>query len=198
VVAGVSIDSNGISKLTKLGVRDSKKLSAKRRELLYPKIAEVAERISCEFIPVEEIDEVVTHGRRLRKLNYLEAVYFAKVIDRLGASRVTVDAADIIPSRFGKDIMKNLTSRCTIMSRHKADRDFPLVSAASIVAKVERDRQVEALRREHGDFGSGYPSDETTREFFAERIRRGEPLPGYVRKSWKTWLNIEQTLISDF
>ena len=145
-----------------------------------------------------EIDEVVMHGRKLRKLNYLEAVYFAKVIDQLGAQKVTVDASDVVPGRFGRDVSSNLAARCKVVALHKADRDFPVVSAASIVAKVERDRQVDLLRRAHGDFGSGYPSDPVTRDFFSNWMKRGDPLPPYVRKSWKTWLNIEQSLIDSF
>jgi len=145
-----------------------------------------------------EIDEVVTRGIRLRKLNYLEAVYFARVIDALEARSVTVDASDVIPGRFRNDIVANLDKPCEVTAFHKADRNFPVVSAASIVAKVERDRAVALLREEHGDFGSGYPSDPTTRAFFAYRMKRGEPLPGYVRRSWKTWLNLEQTLIDAY
>ncbi len=198
VVAGVSVSPAGARALRQMGVKDSKLLSRSRRESLYPEILRVADQVHWEKIRPVEIDEVVARGRRLRKLNYLEAVYFARVIDRLGARRVTVDASDVIPSRFGEDIMSNLASKCTVVARHKADRDYPVVSAASIVAKVERDREVALLRQEHGDFGSGYPSDPATRSFFALRMKRGEPLPSYVRKSWKTWLNIEQTLISRY
>ncbi len=198
VVAGVSVSPSGARMLRRLGVKDSKLLTPSQRESLYPEILSVAERVHLEKIGPDEIDAVVARGRRLRKLNYLEAVYFAKVIDRLDARRVTVDASDIIPSRFGEDITRNLASKCTVIARHKADRDYPVVSAASIVAKVERDREVALLRREHGDFGSGYPSDPTTRDFFVQHLKRGEPLPTYVRKSWKTWLRIEQTLISSF
>ena len=184
-----------IKLLKELGVRDSKGLSAKHREALYPEISKAAERVCWVSIAPEEIDDVVTHGKRLRKLNYLEAVYFAKVIDRIGAPKVTVDASDVIPRRFGKDIESNLGTKCRVISRHKADRDFPIVSAASIVAKVQRDRQVEELKQIHGDFGSGYPSDPVTRSFFADWMRRGKPLPHYVRKSWKTFVNIERSLM---
>lgn len=149
-------------------------------------------------ISPEEIDEVVTTGRRLRKLNYLEAVYFARVVDQLGARKVTVDASDVIPKRFRDDIVDNMRTKSKVSAFHKADRDYPVVSAASIIAKVERDRAVELLRGSHGDFGSGYPSDRLTRSFFTERMKRGEPLPEYVRKSWKTWPAIEQTLIDSF
>lgn len=191
VVAGVSASRSGVAKLKELGVKDSKRLSAKRRERLYPEILKAASRVYWTNITPTEIDDVVFNGKRLRKLNYLEAVYFARVIDKLGASRVTVDASDILASRFGKDVSSNLGARCRVVSLHKADRDFPVVSAASIVAKVQRDRQVELLRQEEGDFGSGYPSDPVTKEFFSRWMKRGDPLPPYVRKSWKTWANLK-------
>ena len=198
VVAGVSVTQGGARMLREIGVKDSKKLSQSQREALYPKILRVAKRVHWIGISPGEIDEVVTRGVRLRKLNYLEAIYFARVIDTLGAHRVTVDASDVIPRRFRNDIVANLGKPCEVAAYHKADRNFPVVSAASIVAKVERDRAVALLREAHGDFGSGYPSDPVTRAFFTDRMKRGEPLPGYVRRSWKTWLNLEQTLIDAY
>lgn len=198
IVAGVSTSREGARELKEIGVRDSKKLTARRRGALYPRILEIADHVHWAEISPREIDLVVTTGRRLRKLNYLEAVYFARVIDHLDAERVTVDASDVIPRRFRDDIEGNMAASCKVVALHKADRDFPVVSAASIVAKVERDRAVEALRGANGDFGSGYPSDPVTRSFFADLMRRGEALPSYVRKSWKTWQRIEQTLLDSF
>ena len=198
VVAGVSATAEGVARLKEIGVRDSKKLSAKRREFLFPEIMKAAEKVHWTSIAPAVIDDVVIHGKRLRKLNYLEARYFAKVIDQLGAAKVTVDASDVVPARFGRDISANLAARCKVISRHKADRDYPIVSAASIVAKVMRDREVDSLKEVHGDFGSGYPSDPTTKAFFTEWLRRGDPLPACVRRSWKTWVNIEQTLMDAF
>ena len=198
VVAGISVADDGVRHLREIGVKDSKQLSPSQREALYPEIIRVARKVKWLGISPSEIDEVVTWGRRLRKLNYLEAVYFARVIDALGARRVTVDASDVLPGRFRNDIVAHLERPCEVTALHKADRDFPVVSAASIVAKVERDRAVALLRQEYGDFGSGYPSDPLTRTFFVDRMKRGEPLPGYVRRSWKTWLNLRQTLIDAF
>jgi len=198
VVAGVSADKDGIEQLKEIGVRDSKKLSPRRRESLYGQILKVCDRAYWAHILPEEIDTVVRTGKKYRKLNYLEAVYFAKVIGELDAYRVTVDASDSSPKRFQQVITDNLAAPCKVHAVHKADRDFPLVAAASIIAKVERDRGVERLRRKYGDFGSGYPSDPRTRIFFIERMRRGEPLPSYTRKSWKTWARLEQSLLAPF
>jgi ribonuclease HII len=198
VVAGVSISREGARHLKELGVRDSKKLSPARREALYPEILKACDRVHWANIPPEEIDVVVRTGKKFRKLNYLEALYFAKVIDQLGATKVTVDASDTVPERFRGVIAEHLSCRCSVVARHKADRDYPAVSAASIVAKVLRDREVDRLRREHGDFGSGYPSDPATRVFFMEMLRRGEPLPGFVRKSWKTWARLGRSLDAPF
>jgi len=198
VVAGVSATRSGVRELKELGVRDSKKLSPRQRQTLYPAILKVCRRAYWVGIEPAEIDTVVRTGKKFRKLNYLEALYFAKVIDQLDAGRVTVDACDSVPKRFQENICDNLSSSCSVNALHKADRDYPLVSAASIIAKVERDREVEKLRKKHGDFGSGYPSDPSTRIFFIERMRRGEPLPEYVRKSWKTWDRFRQGLLAPF
>jgi ribonuclease HII len=198
VVAGVSIRDENLELLTEIGVRDSKKLSPRRRETLYGEILKISERVFSTQIQPPEIDRIVLTGKKYRKLNYLEAIYFAKVADNLGADHVTVDASDSSPERFRSNISDHLSCVCEVEAHHKADRDYPVVSAASIIAKVERDREVLRLRERHGDFGSGYPSDPRTRIFFTERLRRGEPLPDYVRKSWKTWRKLEQNLLAPF
>ena len=196
VVAGVSMPREKVAMLREMGVRDSKLLSPKRREALYGEIVKVSERVFSTRISPEEIDVVVLTGRRYRKLNYLEALYFAKVADQLGASHVTVDASDTSPVRFRDTIAENMTSRCRVVAFHKADRNFPVVSAASVIAKVERDRAVGELRERYGDFGSGYPSDPRTRSFFTEMMRNGRDLPSFVRKSWKTLDRLEQSLLA--
>ena len=64
------------------------------------------------------------------------------------------------------------------------------ISAASMLAKVERDREVAILRREHGDFGSGYPSDPRTIEFLEEWMKGHSEAPSFARLTWKTWNRI--------
>ena len=196
MIAGVSVGADCIAALKELGVKDSKLLSPRRRESLYPEIVRLCGSVATVRIGPAEIDTVVRSGRKYRRLNYLEALYMAKVIDRLGARQVTVDASDTVPERFRRHIAENLSQKCRVVARHHADRDFPIVSAASIVAKVERDAAVRGLREVHGDFGSGYPSDPKTRGFFIEWLRRKEELPSFVRKSWKTWDRLEQQLLA--
>ena len=81
---------------------------------------------------------------------------------------------------------------------HKADEKYPIVSAASIVAKHERDRLIEELKSKLGDFGSGYPSDSKTRRFLMELMRsRGIDNP-YIRSSWRTLAKIAQRKLDEF
>lgn len=196
MIAGVSVREDGLDALKRLGVKDSKLLSARRREGLYPEIKELCESVWSVQIAPDEIDRVVRAARKYRRLNYLEAVYMAKVIDRLRADEVMVDASDTIPERFRTNIVDHLHRRCEVSARHKADRDFPAVSAASIIAKVERDAAVSDLRQSYGDFGSGYPSDPKTRGFFIDWLRNEDSLPKFVRKSWKTWQVLQQQLLA--
>ena len=74
-----------------------------------------------------------------------------------------------------------------MVAEHRADRTYVVVSAASIIAKVERDRAVERLREAHGDFGSGYPSDDQTIAYLKSWVEREGKEPSFARKSWKTW-----------
>lgn len=195
-MAGVSLDPRLATKLKRSGVRDSKALSPKRRSELYEEILSASGRVAAFRIQPDEIDTAVRTGKKYRKLNYLEALYFARVADELGSGMVIVDASDASPARFRKTILENMRRKCRVLSAHKADRDYAVVSAASIVAKVERDRAIEKLKRKLGDFGSGYPSDPATRRFFTEILRRGEPLPDHVRRSWKTLGILQQSLLA--
>jgi ribonuclease HII len=196
VIAGVSIKEDCIVQLRELGVKDSKLLTPARRVALYPEILSMCDSVRIVKITPAEIDRVVRAAKKYKRLNYLEARYMAKVIDGLRAQEVMVDAADSVPARFQKNIADNLNRSCNVVARHFADRDFPVVSAASVIAKVERDAAVQTLRETYGDFGSGYPSDPKTRTFFLDWLRREEALPqGLVRKSWRTWDRLQQELL---
>jgi ribonuclease HII len=198
VVAGVSADKLGVEELKEIGVRDSKLLTPRRRNALYGEILKICARANWALIDPQEIDTVVFTGKKYRRLNYLEALYFAKVVDELEAAVVTVDASDTSPKRFRDVISNNLTVQCKVRAYHFADRDYPLVSAASIIAKVERDRMVSRLRERHGDFGSGYPSDPRTKIFFREWLEAGKLPPDWTRRSWKSWQTFERSLPAPF
>lgn len=195
VVAGVAADLEGVEELKEIGVRDSKRLSPVRRAALYPEILKVCARAHSVHIGTLEIDTVVATGRKYRKLNYLEALYFAKVADELSADVVTVDASDTSPRRFQEVIKGSMNASCRVRAFHKADRDYPLVSAASIVAKVERDAAVDKLREAYGDFGSGYPSDRKTKSYFRRWLEDGRAPPEWTRKSWKSWKTFQQSVL---
>ena len=179
VIAGISIERNKIKHLVEIGVRDSKQLSPKSRENLYEKILSLVDGYYVAKILPSTIDKSVSKNL----LNQLEANYMAKVIKKLGARSSYVDSCDVNPKRFGVNI-SNLAKTGKIISSHHADRKYPVVSAASIIAKVNRDRAIEKLRKNH-DLGSGYPSDSKTMNFIKEWISQNGDVPVFVRKSWK-------------
>lgn len=185
VVAGVMVRAEALPILSEMGVKDSKLLTPQKRELLYPAIIQLAEKFQTIKLPPVEIDRAVESARRLHKLNRLEAQTMAKVIEALKPEVVYVDAADTVEHRFGNHIRECLTVKTRVVSRHKADRTYPVVSAASIIAKVERDREVAALRNLYGDFGSGYLTDDKTMVFLRRLLEQNDDYPSFVRKSWK-------------
>ena len=179
VIAGVSLKRSKIRKLSSMGIRDSKKLTPVARERLYKKIIEYADDYYIARINPKTIDRSVKN----HQLNSLEAKYMAKVIVKLKPNISYVDSCDVNPKRFGKEINK-MAKRGKIRSYHHADSRFVIVSAASIVAKVNRDKAITKLCKEH-DLGSGYPSDRKTINFVSKYISDRKEIPSFVRKSWK-------------
>jgi ribonuclease HII len=194
VIAGVLISESQTKELAAIGVRDSKLLTPETRSQLATKIRGLATKISIVEVQPREIDEVVLHGGRLRKLNFLEAKLMAQVIAELAPRKVYVDASDVNEERYGATIVDFLPARLKnvrIVSEHHADRTYPVVSAASIIAKVRRDEAAEALRRDYGDFGSGYVTDSRTLAFLRGWRRKHTEYPPIVRLSWKTIKELE-------
>lgn len=179
VIAGISLKKSDVSKLKLLGVKDSKQLTPKLREELYKKIILLVDNYYVAKISPKLIDTSV----KKHDLNHLEAKYMAKVILKLNPDTSYVDSCDVNPNRFGKEISK-LSKNKKIRSYHHADSRFIVVSAASIIAKVVRDREIMKLRKNH-DLGSGYPSDSKTIDFVKLYYKTNHILPVFVRKSWK-------------
>lgn len=194
VIAGVLVPAEQQEDLKELGVRDSKLLTPGSRTQLDAKIRATATKLSLVEAQPKEIDDCVLHGGRLRRLNYLEARMMAEVLGDLAPAEAYVDASDVNEARFGTDIREFLPENLkgmNIVSEHHADRTFPVVSAASIIAKVRRDSLIEELHKQYGDFGSGYITDPKTMSFL-RRWRQTHPeYPPIVRMSWKTIRELE-------
>jgi ribonuclease HII len=185
VIAGVLFKEERIPALTRLGVKDSKLLSPKKRGVLAAEITCLAEKHIIMKLSPMEIDRVVESGRKLHKLNRLEAQTMAMIIEALKPDEAYVDAADVLEERFKHHIQEGLPFKAKVIAKHKADRTYPVVSAASIIAKVERDKEIAALTGEYGDFGSGYLTDPKTMRFLKQWLETHGEYPDCVRKSWK-------------
>lgn len=184
-IAGVMLKEEDLAKLVQLGAKDSKVLSPRRREILAVEIKRLALKYSVIKLTPKDIDPVVQTGRKLHRLNRLEAQTMAKIIELLKPDIAYVDASDVLEERFKQHILECLPFRVEIVSEHKADRKYPIVSAASIIAKVERDKEIAELREKYGDFGCGYPTDPKTMSFLRQYIKKFGEYPDFVRKSWK-------------
>jgi len=180
VVAGVAVESD--VPLRQLNVRDSKRLSPERREALAPEIEKVA-RCEVLVVPAEDIDVM----RAEMSLNDFEARLFATIIETLHPDTAYVDAVDVDEIEFKRAIQRLLPFEVEIVSQHEADDLFPVVSAASILAKVRRDQEMRKIEEALGEpVGSGYPSDPVTIRFLEKWIREKGCLPPHTRTSWDT------------
>ncbi len=184
VLAGVCFEQSNLSCLSEMGVKDSKKLSAEKRIELAALLKNQCVSFKTIELTPREIDN--RESKRL-SLNQLEVMKFIEIINELKPDIIYIDAADTDEQRFGKTIKKKLDyAPKKIISKHRADDLFPIVGAASILAKTQRDDIIEQLKQKYGELGSGYPSDEITIRFLRNWIRNKKRPPPFARTSWKT------------
>ncbi len=190
VVAAVMVEDDRLFR--DWGVRDSKLHKPEERE----RLAELIKAHSSWKVVIIEpgsIDE----RKGSTSLNTLEIRAFASLLDELQPHKAYVDACDASERHFKAALTRAMKVRPELVCEHKADLNYPVVSAASIVAKVRRDEEMrrigdelgEEMRRigdELGEVGSGYSSDPKTRAFLENWIREKGDLPPYTRRSWAT------------
>ena len=197
VLAGALIDKKDVSALKKLGVTDSKQLTPKRREFLVEKIKEKAETFEIIIIPASKIDKSNGDGT---KLNEVEALACAEIINRINKGYKKLPVFVDCPSTsiikwtdYLRSKIKNL-SNLELSCEHKADKNHISVSAASILAKSTREKEMDKLKEKYGsEIGSGYTSDPLTQKFLQKYADKHKDA-GIFRKTWITWKKAYQNL----
>jgi ribonuclease HII len=190
VLAGCLITKTSERELKNLGVRDSKELTPKRREMLAEKVREIAETFEIILSKPIEIDDNFNNGSNLNKL---EAIKLGQIINKInkgyGKIRVVIDcpSTGILKwTDYLKTKIENL-SNLEIVCEHKADKNHVAVSAASLLAKSTREKEMDKLKEVYGiEIGSGYTSDPSTIRFLEKHAREHEH-DGIFRKTWETW-----------
>jgi len=167
-----------------LGVKDSKELKVSKRLELFDKIKDISEESAVAIIEPDDLNKLMPR----HSLNEIEAMYIADLLNSLKSrpDLLFVDSPDSIESNFSKRIIKYCEKKIDIRSEHYADTNYPVVSAASILAKVTRDREIDRLKEEFGELGSGYSHDEVTRKFLSKWVEEKGSLPSCARAHWET------------
>jgi len=179
IICGVSIENERVKYLERLKLKDSKRISPKRRIVLSRKIHKIADCHMVNFYP-KDIDLLRSKGVNL---NQIEKIGFNRIISDADAATCIIDSIDVKPERLKMEL-EIIHPKLKVVAEHGADDRYPLVSAASIVAKVERDMEIQKLQKQYKEIGSGYPSDPRTINFLRS-IPNGD-MPECVRKSWVT------------
>mgnify|MGYP002525548178 FL=1 len=181
VIAGVLIPEKMEKVLERMGVKDSKKLAPHRRTILSRKLKKMFD-YEIVVISAREIDEMRADGINL---NEIEKNAMESILLKIKPEKAIVDAVDVKAERFQNNLCDD--TGLNVIAEHKADDKYIEVSAASIIAKAERDDQIAQINKEFiksGGIGSGYPSDPKTKDFLTNYTY--DEMPDFVRRSWAT------------
>lgn len=184
VMAGVTIDEKDNEILKKLGVKDSKLITPKHREELFVEIIKIVTDYVILEISPKEIDDAVLS--KTTNLNWLEADNTIKIIKQLNPDVAIIDCPSTSTEKY-KAYLQAQVGSVKLIVEHKADVNHLVVGAASILAKVTRDRAIREIEKKYGHLGSGYPSDPRTKDFL---LKNHSKYPEIFRKSWSSYQNV--------
>jgi len=181
------IDSNDNAMLKKIGVKDSKLLTKEQRDTLYIEIKKNAKEYHSISISANEIDQ----QREKDSLNYIEIKMQAKLINKLktDVGAIYIDCPQTSLEAYKNKLYALIDKDVKLIVENKADLNYPVVSCASIIAKVDRDVEIERVQKELGfDLGCGYPHDEVTIKAL-KKLEKAKP--EFIRKSWQTYIDFK-------
>ena len=187
VMCGLLATEEEIELLTKIDVRDSKLLAPKKREELAKKIKNIVKKSRIIIVPPAEIDDAVESDTL--NLNWLEAIKSAEIINELKPDIVCLDCPSNNIRAYANYIRKYLKNKkIELNCVHKGESKFRIVAAASIMAKVARDKEIEKIQENiKEDIGSGYPADPITKNFL---LKYHDKYPDIFRKSWASYKEV--------
>ena len=192
VMVALAVKEEDQKKIEWLGVKDSKQLSSQVREELFERIHEIAHDFRIEVIEPDAIDLSLKDVNT--NLNWLEAETCARMVSELDPDTIIIDCPSpnipaytaFVSQRLSEAVQK----KAKLIVEHKADVNHIAASAASVVAKVIRDRAVDKIKNEIGiDCGSGYMSDPKTQDFLE---KYHDKYPHLFRKGWQSFKNVEE------
>lgn len=197
IIAGCLIDPSTEKEFKKMGIKDSKELTPKRREFFANIIKEKAETFEIVIVQPKEIDENLNSGTNL---NHLESTKIAEIINKINKGykkiKIVIDCPSVGITKWADALkmkIENL-SNLEIICEHKADKNHVAVSAASVLAKSTREKEMDVLKEKYGsEIGSGYTSDPATIHFL--ELHADNPKDASIfRKTWETWKRASEKL----
>ena len=182
IIVGILVNEEDSARLKTLGAKDSKLLMHKKRIALAKQILKIVKSHKIITIQPDEIDHAV-YGHDGLNLNWLEARKTAEILNYLRPDKAIIDCPSPNIGAYTNYLKKFLNnSNMELIVEHKADKNHVVVSAASIIAKVIREEEVEKIEKKLGQkIGTGYMSNLQCQEFVKKNFDRH---PEFFRKSW--------------
>ncbi|XP_028679191.1 ribonuclease H2 subunit A [Erpetoichthys calabaricus] len=181
--------------LENLKVADSKTLSEDEREKLFAKLSEANSYIgwAIQILSPNSISTSMLQRAKynLNAISHDTAIGLVQYALDCGVQLKEVFVDTVGPAEKYQEKLSKIFPGVDVTVKAKADALFPVVSAASICAKVARDRVVKSWTfiedlDVDAEYGSGYPNDPKTKEWLAKYMDPVFGYPQFVRFSWST------------
>ncbi|XP_044750889.1 ribonuclease H2 subunit A [Coccinella septempunctata] len=187
---------NEAALLASLNCDDSKVLKEEQRDKIFEDICRNSQKIgwAIELLSPNKIcNNMLSRSKHsLNQVSMDSAIGLIRSAKKNGVKIEHIFVDTVGPPEKYQAYLKSLFPEYKITVAKKADSTYPIVSAASICAKVTRDHALQTWKFKEGhnithkEFGSGYPGDPVTKKFLADNYDMVFGYPQLVRFSWST------------
>ncbi|MEM0246582.1 MAG: ribonuclease HII [Desulfurococcaceae archaeon] len=194
IVSGVLVSPDMLEKLKNRSLKESKRLSPKKRYWFYKQALREGVVVVAVYVHPWRMDRENLNDVEEECIGWILRILCTLIDPDVGGVHIYVDEIKGRASRI-RDIAETCFKGFPVefVMEPGADARYLPVALASIFAKVMRDLDLVKLRKHVGNFGSGYPADPLTKKWLKEMYTPGSDPPLYVRRSWRVLKNIAPT-----
>lgn len=186
VMAGVVVNEEQAEQLRNMGVKDSKLIPPAKREDMFEVIKKIVTSYKIIILSPKEIDDALNSPDL--NLNKLEGVATAQIINELKPDKAILDCPSTNIEAYEEFVKERVEDKnVKFVTEHKADLNYIEPGAASILAKVTRDNEIDKLRKIYGETGPGYPANAITQAFLKKNWKKH---PELFRQTWATYKKV--------
>ncbi|NHJ46824.1 MAG: ribonuclease HII [Asgard group archaeon] len=198
VIGACAINDEILQKFTSIGIKDSKKYSSHQKLMTHANL--VKKESLAWSVKILHADVLTNFNKNGMTMDEAEAYTFYRALEEIIKKVPKIDEYQVDNFQAKKKLKSLITDNpkmknISLKVLPRADLQYPAVSAGSLLARGQSLTELDKIRKQHGNFGSGSTNDKRTINWLKQYYIQNKSWPKkIVRVYWKTIDRIEKEI----